>query len=62
VARGRGPGGQLLVEPIERGISHRPVGAGDRRPKGPRTARWRRAGGQPPAAGPRAGRRGRLVP
>lgn len=27
VVRGRGPGGQLLVEPIERGISHRHVGA-----------------------------------
>jgi hypothetical protein len=27
VVRGRGPGGRLLVEPIERGISHRQVGA-----------------------------------
>jgi len=25
--RGRGPGGELLVEPIERGISHRHVSA-----------------------------------
>jgi hypothetical protein len=27
VVRGRGPGGQLLVEPIERGISHRHASA-----------------------------------
>lgn len=44
VVRGRGPDGQLLVEPIERNISHRHVSA---REIGDHWAHARRAGDEP---------------